>query len=278
VSGRDFNSLLGVTPGVQRTPGGGFLSVSISGARSTSNNYMIDGISNNDRYYGDSVLNQTGVVGVPATLVPMDAIAEFTVQQTPSAENGVKGGGAVNVVMKSGTNQPHGTAYYFRHDDWTDSPNYFVEKAGGATTPVKNQQYGGTFGGPIQKDKTFFFGYYEGQRLAVTSPYQVQIPKPDVQFSLGSVLARIDRVPDATVCLRRAIALEPRNFRANLLLGRILTLQGQASAAIAFLRTATEVDPRSSEAHTFLADAYEKTGAVEEASKERQRARNPIKP
>ena len=128
LSGRDFNSLLGVTPGVQRTPGGGFLSVSISGARSTSNNYMIDGISNNDRYYGDSVLNQTGVVGVPATLVPMDAIAEFTVQQTPSAENGVKGGGAVNVVMKSGTNQAHGTAYYFRHDDWTDSPNFFVER------------------------------------------------------------------------------------------------------------------------------------------------------
>ena len=178
LSGRDFNSLLGVTPGVQRDPGGGFLAVSISGARRTSNNYMIDGISNNDRYYGDSVLNQTGVVGVPATLVPMDAIAEFTVQQTPSAEFGVKGGGAINVEMKSGSNQPHGTSYYFRHDDWTDSPNYFVKKAGGETTPVKNQQYGGTFGGPIQKDRTFFFGYYEGQRLAVTSPYQVQVPKP----------------------------------------------------------------------------------------------------
>jgi carboxypeptidase family protein/TonB-dependent receptor-like protein len=176
LSGRDFNSLLGVTPGVQRDPGGGFLAVSISGARRTSNNYMIDGISNNDRYYGDSVLNQTGVVGVPATLVPMDAIAEFTIQQTPSAEFGVKGGGAINVVMKSGTNTAHGTAYYFRHDDWTDSPNYFVEKAGGTTTPVKNQQYGGTFGGPIQKDRTFFFGYYEGQRLAVTSPYQVEVP------------------------------------------------------------------------------------------------------
>ena len=176
LSGRDFNSLLAVTPGVQREPGGGFLAVSISGARHTSNNYMIDGISNNDRYYGDSVLNQTGVVGVPATLVPMDAIAEFTVQQTPSAEFGVKGGGAINVVMKSGTNQVHGTGYYFRHDDWTDSPNFFVEKAGGGTTPVKNQQYGGTFGGPIKKDKTFFFGYYEGQRLAVTSPYQVNVP------------------------------------------------------------------------------------------------------
>src|SRR5205823_10881218 len=152
--------------------------VSISGARKTSNNYMIDGISNNDRYYGDSVLNQTGVVGVPATLVPMDAIAEFTIQQTPSAEFGVKGGGAINVVMKSGTNEVHGTAYVFDHEDWTDSPNFFVEKNGGTTTPVKNRQYGGTFGGPIVKDKTFFFGYYEGQRVSFVAPYDVFIPRP----------------------------------------------------------------------------------------------------
>jgi len=178
LSGRDFNSLLNVTPGVQHQPGGGFQAVNISGARTSSNNFMIDGISNNDRYYGDSVMNQPGVVGVPATLVPMDAIGDFTVQQTPSAEFGVKGGAAINVVMKSGGNVAHGTGYYFRHDNWTDAPNFFVKRAGGNTTPVKNQQYGGTFGGPIQKDKTFFFGYYEGQRLAVTSPYVVKVPTP----------------------------------------------------------------------------------------------------
>jgi Carboxypeptidase regulatory-like domain/TonB dependent receptor/TonB-dependent Receptor Plug Domain len=182
LSGRDFNSLLNVIPGVQRQPGGGFQGVNVSGARTSSNNFMIDGISNNDRYYGDTVMNQTGVVGVPATLVPMDAIGDFTVQQTPSAEFGVKGGAAINVVMKSGGNVAHGTSYYFRHDDWTDSPNFFVKRAAQAAgkpveaTPTKNQQYGGTFGGPIQKDKTFFFGYYEGQRLAVTSPYDVHVP------------------------------------------------------------------------------------------------------
>jgi arylsulfatase A-like enzyme/Tfp pilus assembly protein PilF len=100
----------------------------------------------------------------------------------------------------------------------------------------------------------------------------------DAQYSLGSVLARIDRVADASRCLRRAIELEPRHFRANLLLGRILTLQGQASAALAFLKTATEIEPRSSEAHSFLADAFEKTGAADEAAKERQRAKSLIKP
>jgi hypothetical protein len=182
LSGRDFNSLLNITPGVQHRPGGGFQGVNISGARTSSNNFMIDGISNNDRYYGDSVLNQTAIIGIPATLVPMDAIGDFTVQQTPSAEFGVKGGAAVNIVMKSGGNQPHGTGYYFRHDDWTDSPNFFdvraADKLGkeAKATPIKNQQYGGTFGGPLRKDKMFFFGYFEGQRLNVTTPYDVHVP------------------------------------------------------------------------------------------------------
>jgi hypothetical protein len=190
LSGRDFNSLLAVTPGVQRDPGGGFIAVSISGMRRTSNNYMIDGISNNDRYYGDSVMNQVGILGVPATLVPMDAIAEFTIQQTPSAEFGVKGGAAINVVMKSGTNQAHGTGYYFRHDKWTDSPNFFVKRSGGETTDVKNQQYGGTFGGPIVKDKTFFFGYFEGQRLSFVAPYDVFIPRPsEIAAARGRIAA-----------------------------------------------------------------------------------------
>src|SRR5262245_28175367 len=88
LSGRDFNSLLNVVPRGQPRPGGGFQCVYVSGGRTSSNNFMIDGISNNDRYYGDSVMNQTGVVGVPATLVPVDAIGDFTVQQTPSAEFG----------------------------------------------------------------------------------------------------------------------------------------------------------------------------------------------
>jgi hypothetical protein len=182
LSGRDFNSLLNVMPGVQHRPGGGFQGVNISGARTSSNNFMIDGISNNDRYYGDTVLNQTAIVGIPATLVPMDAIGDFTVQQTPSAEFGVKGGAAINVVMKSGGNIPHGTGYYFRHDDWTDKPNFFDIRAAqrlnkeADPTPIKNQQYGGTFGGPIRKDKAFFFGYYEGQRLNVVTPYDVHVP------------------------------------------------------------------------------------------------------
>ena len=178
LNGRDFNALLSTVPGVQRAPGGGFLSINISGQRSTSNNFMVDGISNNDRYYGGIAMGETGVVGLIATVVPSDAIQEFTVQQTPGAEFGVKGGAAINIVMKSGTNEFHGSGYYFRHDDWMDAKNYFTEKAGGDKTPLQNQQFGGTFGGPIVKDKTFFFGYYEGQRIDVGTPYRAFVPSP----------------------------------------------------------------------------------------------------
>jgi hypothetical protein len=179
INGRDFNALLGVVPGVQRTPGGGFLSINVTGQRTTANNYMVDGISNNDRYYGGIALGEAGITGTAATVLPPDAIAEFTVQQTPGVEYGVKGGAAINVVMKSGTNEFHGSAHYFRGDDWMDAKNYFTEKAGADKPPFKNQQFGGTFGGPIVKDRTFFFAYYEAQRLEIGNPSRVFVPTPD---------------------------------------------------------------------------------------------------
>jgi len=168
LNGRDFNSLLGITPGVQRSPGGGFQAVNINGGRVDSNNYLLDGTYNNDRYYGDSSLNQTGVVGIPATLVPMDAIAEFTVQQTPSAEFGVKGGAPINVVLKSGGNDWHGSAHYFRHTDFADARNFFANDK----TNIRNQQYGGTLGGPIVKDRTFFFFFWEAQRYSSLANFE----------------------------------------------------------------------------------------------------------
>jgi predicted Zn-dependent protease len=79
-------------------------------------------------------------------------------------------------------------------------------------------------------------------------------------------------VPDAIVGLEAAIELEPRHFRANLLLGRLLSLTGRAGSAVPHLRTAVDVQPASAEAHEFLADAYEKTGNASGAAEERQRA------
>jgi Carboxypeptidase regulatory-like domain/TonB dependent receptor-like, beta-barrel len=170
--GRDFKSILALTPGVQRSPGGGFLDVSISGQRTTTNNYMIDGMPNNDRFYGSEVVGQPGVLGIPASVLGNDSIAEYTVQQLPSAENGVKGGAAINVTLKSGTNDFHGSGFYFGDYDWLNAKNFFSP----STLPYHNHNYGGTFSGPIIKNRTFFFFSYEGQRNSSLEPYNLPIP------------------------------------------------------------------------------------------------------
>src|SRR6516225_6900838 len=159
--GRDFKSILALTPGVQRTPGGGFLDVSISGQRTTTNNYMIDGMPNNDRFYGSEVVGQPGVLGIPASVLGNDSISEYTVQQLPTAENGVKGGAAINVNLKSGTNDFHGTVFYFGDYDWLNAKNFFST----TTLPYHNDNYGANVGGPIVKDRTFFFFAGVGQRI-----------------------------------------------------------------------------------------------------------------
>jgi hypothetical protein len=170
--GRDFKSILALVPGVQRLAGGGFLDVSISGQRTTTNNYMIDGMPNNDRFYGSEVVGQPGVLGIPASVLGNDSISEYTVQELPTAENGVKGGAAINVSLKSGTNAFHGTAFYFGDYDWLNAKNFF------STKPLSyhNHNYGGTVGGPIVKDRTFFFFAFEGQRNKSVEPWNLPIP------------------------------------------------------------------------------------------------------
>jgi len=188
--GRDFKSILAITPGVQRSPGGGFLDVSISGQRTTTNNYLIDGMPNNDRFYGSEVVGQPGVLGIPASVLGNDSIEEFSVQQLPSAEYGVKGGAAVNVVLKKGTNDFHGTAFYFGDYDWLNAKNFFSTQpnAPAQKTPYHNHNYGGTFGGPLVKDRLFFFSDFEGQRNKSLEPYKVLIPtRGDLACALANV-------------------------------------------------------------------------------------------
>jgi hypothetical protein len=185
LNGRDFTSLLATTPGVQRAPGGGFQSISINGARTTSNNFFIDGLYNNDRYYGEPAINETGLLGIPAVSFPPEAIEEVTVQETPSAEFGVKGGAPILLNMKSGTNSWHGSTTWVNHNGIGDAVNYFAKfnitdncAAPGECqkTPIHNNQFNGTIGGPIVKDKAFFFLYYEGQRYISSGVASRQVP------------------------------------------------------------------------------------------------------
>jgi hypothetical protein len=203
LNGRDFNSLLAITPGVQRAPGGGFLAVSINGSRTTSNNYFIDGLYNNDRYYGDSSINQTGIVGIPAVTFPPEAIEELSVQGTPSSEFGVKGGAPILLNMKSGTNLWHGSATWVNHNGFGDATNYFANhNIDNCATPgecqptnIHNNQFNATIGGPIIKDKAFFFLYYDGQRYKSLSVSSRAVPSTaDVAGAIADIAANFQTI------------------------------------------------------------------------------------
>ncbi len=181
LNGRDFSSLVALAPGVQRAPGGGFLAITVNGTRPTSANNLVDGLYNNDRFYGQPVIGQTGVLGIPATLFPMEALQELNVQETPSAEFAVKGGAPISLVMKSGTNHWHGSALFSRHTSFADAANFFAKQGTclpNCTTPFRNMQGTGTIGGPILKDKTFFFLYYDVQGYAAVIPHGGTVPTP----------------------------------------------------------------------------------------------------
>jgi len=177
---RNFLSFALLVPGSQlpaegsqnSTQGG---AISVNGAREQSNNFLLDGVDNNDPY-----LNQ--YVALPS----IDAIEEFKVQSSDySAEFGHGGGAQINVILKSGTNQFHGTLFEFFRNRWMDAKNYFdfpdcsansVPGTCGAIPRFDRNQFGGTLGGPVRKDKTFFFLSYEGLRLRQATTREATVP------------------------------------------------------------------------------------------------------
>jgi hypothetical protein len=180
LNGRDFGKLVALSPGATVDPSGvagtqgGFGQFNINGNRDRSNNYTLDGTDNNDPFFNNSALNQTGIGGAPASLLPIDAIQEFNLQSQFGAEYGRNSGSVVNIVTKSGTNKLHGSAFEFLRNSAMDARNFFN------TDPHKsvfqNNNFGASLGGPIVKDKTFFFGAYEGQRERVGSDFLLLVP------------------------------------------------------------------------------------------------------
>ena len=175
LNGRNYENLLQLRPGVMRYPGGGFSTTSTNGLRAEDNAYFVEGLFNSEPFSGQGIINGAGIAGDSATILPIDAIQEFNVQESPAAEYGWKPGAVINVGLKSGTNSIHGSAFAFGRDGAMDARNYF-----NATPAPKNprtlEQFGGSFGGAIVKDKAFFFGAYEGQRYDVGNSYSVSTP------------------------------------------------------------------------------------------------------
>ena len=181
LNGRDFGKLVALVPGATVEPAGvaaiqsGFGQFSINGNRDRSNNYTVDGTDNNDPFFNNSAFNQTGIGGAPASLLPIDSIQEFNLQASFPPEYGRNSGSVVNILTKSGSNHLHGSAFEFLRNSAMDARNYF-NRAPAIKTPFRNNNFGASLGGPIAKDRTFFFGAYEGQRERVGSDFTFLVP------------------------------------------------------------------------------------------------------
>ncbi|HET8674603.1 MAG TPA: TonB-dependent receptor [Blastocatellia bacterium] len=210
LNGRDFQNLVVLRPGIQRSTGGGFLSISSNGNRPENNNFIVDGTDNNDPYYGTTVINAEGVQGTPGTILPIDAIQEFNAQQNPPAEYGWKPGAIVNLGLKSGTNDIHGSLYYFHRNSAMDARNFFNTKPD-PKKALRQHQFGASIGGPIIRNRTFYFGSYEGVRGFVSNSNLVSTP---ATVSLGGDPE--NSIPDAIANIRRN-GLNVNPLSANLI-------------------------------------------------------------
>jgi hypothetical protein len=184
LNGRDFTKLLSMVPGTAADPSsindspGSFGLFSANGSRGRSNNYLLDGTDMNDGYRNLPAINQGGVFGTPSTVLPVDAVEEFPVLSGAEAEYGRSSGAIVNIVTRSGSNTLHGSAFEYFRNDGLGARNYFNAKPQ-AKNDFKNHQFGASLGGPIVKDRTFFFVAYEGQREDGGIPGLFRVPTED---------------------------------------------------------------------------------------------------
>jgi hypothetical protein len=192
LNGRDWAQLATLEPGVnevrnQAAVGGvstgdvvralrGFGNqLSISGARPQQNNYRLDGVSINDYTNG-------APGGVLGSLSGVDGIQEFSILTTNySAEYGKTSGGVINAITRSGTNDFHGSAFEFLRNSALDARNFFDDPAR-PIPPFKRNQFGGTIGGPLVKDKTFWFFNYEGLRQSLTTTQSDTVPTQNARI------------------------------------------------------------------------------------------------
>ncbi|MBO0797768.1 MAG: carboxypeptidase regulatory-like domain-containing protein, partial [Blastocatellia bacterium] len=178
LNGRDFVQLTRIIPGVIRgipganIDGAGSLawrataSFSANGLRTRDNTFLLDGVDNNETWLNSVVIFPS-----------VDALEEFKVQtSTYSAEFGRSSGGVVNIQIKSGANDFHGNAFEFLRNDKLDANDFFNNKFGRDKPPYKQNQFGGTLGGHIIRDKTFFFMDYQGGRIRDSKTYLSTVP------------------------------------------------------------------------------------------------------
>src|SRR5262249_4004215 len=152
LNGRDFRMLLYLTPGFNQ-------SGSMNGNRPNQNNWQIDGTDNNDFWHNSEAVNQGSISGIAGVRLPIESIDQFNQQAAGSGEFGRNPGSMVNVALRSGSNELHGSAYYFNRNEAFAAASPFV--AVGTPDKLRNEHYGFSVGGPVIKNRFFFFVNYE---------------------------------------------------------------------------------------------------------------------
>ncbi len=194
LNGRDFTQLISVAPGFGGYNVGGF--GSLNGTRPNQINWQIDGVDNNDFWHNIPAVNQGGVSGIAGTVLPIDSVVEFSSQTSSGPEGGRNAGGTVNVVTKSGTNDLHGSLYYYNRNEYFASPSPFFTPAPGTKAPrERNENYGFSAGGPIIKNKTWFFTSYEKQDFVFGLSGIATEPSAAWVAKAGAVLAANGNTP-----------------------------------------------------------------------------------
>ncbi|MGA2049254.1 MAG: TonB-dependent receptor [Terracidiphilus sp.] len=184
LNGRDFTQLLGSSVAFSGYNNSG----SVNGTRSNQINYTINGTDNNDLYLNVDAVNQGGISGIAGVVYPVEALEEYSLQTTGNSESGRSPGGNLNVTTKSGSNQFHGDAFYYNRNEALAVLSPFTQP-GSPEQPLRNQNFGGTVGGPIWHDHTFFFLTFEEQKFVIGEPNTVTEPSPAYVTEALAVLA-----------------------------------------------------------------------------------------
>lgn len=201
LNGRSFNTLLQLTPGVVVAPTTGVLATgqfSVAGQRTDANNFTVDGVSANfgvtpglaPGESGTGTAQAFSALGGTSSLVSVEDLNEFRIETSSFApEFGRSPGGQISLTTRSGTNDWHGEAYEYFRNDVFDANDWFANQAGEARPEERHNDFGAVLGGPVQRDKTFFFASYEGARLRLPTTSVIQVPSQSARSSAPAALA-----------------------------------------------------------------------------------------
>ena len=193
LNGRDFTQMIQLTPGYAGYSGGGY--GSLNGTRANQMNWQIDGVDNNDLWHNIPAVNQGGVSGIAGIILPIDAVDQFSAQTQAGPEGGRNPGGTINLTLKSGTNQLHGTAYYFNRNEAYGAKSPFSP----TKQKVRNYNTGFSVGGPFIKDRLFGFLTFEHQRFVIGESGTATEPTVGWQAQANTLLTQNGITPSAVM-------------------------------------------------------------------------------